>query len=356
MLKKILIFLTILLILAAAFYFFSNSKQQPQAGSPIQIEFIMAHKPDNEDNVALIQEFADAISSRTNGEVEILPVHPGDGFANGAPADSHRIALEAISSGNPAMAQVSVKRFDELFADLYPLDALNAPGVFESHDHAAKVLDGDIGQDLLEVVSAGTNGKLRGLAFTYSGGFRNFISTVPLEKLADLDGLRVRALSTLASELANQLGIETLADIRYRSVEWEEGMLDGSIELEEAENIRVTLFQRKNPKVVEQLKTILETQHSMFLTLLVTNSDTFSMLTAEQQAIFEEEAYSLALKERALSIQQAIDLKTDLQAKGVSFVSLSPEDRETLDEAMRSVRETHATDLKPWFERIEAVK
>jgi TRAP-type C4-dicarboxylate transport system substrate-binding protein len=62
--------------------------------------------------------------------------------------------------------------------------ALEMPFIFEDHDHAARVLEGPVGEGLLEKITEKSN--VRGMAFTYSGGFRNIIVDKPVTGLDDL--------------------------------------------------------------------------------------------------------------------------------------------------------------------------
>ena len=94
----------------------------------------------------------------------------------------------------------------------------------------------------------------------------------------------------------------------------------------------------------------------MFLTALVFNTPLFNSLTSEQQEIVSEEARTLALKERELSIQQAIDLKELLEGEGVTFLPLTDEEKKTLTNISNVVRAQYEGELGEWFTRIEAVE
>ena len=62
--------------------------------------------------------------------------------------------------------------------------ALDMPFIFKDHDHATRVLEGEVGEFLLNKITEKSN--VRGMAFTYSGGFRNVISSKKVDKLSDL--------------------------------------------------------------------------------------------------------------------------------------------------------------------------
>ena len=54
------------------------------------------------------------------------------------------------------------------------MDVLDLPMIFDSHEHAARVLDGRVGERLKEELHKDSDGRLRALGFTYSGGVRHF--------------------------------------------------------------------------------------------------------------------------------------------------------------------------------------
>jgi TRAP-type C4-dicarboxylate transport system substrate-binding protein len=62
--------------------------------------------------------------------------------------------------------------------------ALDMPFIFQDHDHATRVLEGEVGEYLLDKITANSN--VRGMAFTYSGGFRNLITNKKVDSLKSL--------------------------------------------------------------------------------------------------------------------------------------------------------------------------
>lgn len=350
--KALLALLAALILFFAGQHAYSTSTED-QAES---LAFFIAHKQDNAENTALIQQFADTVHERTDGKVTItlhVPNYPNE--ANGT-ADTALRTLNDLSNSNAFMAQVSVKRFADLYPDLCPFNALDAPDVFRNHEHAARVLDGDVGQDLLAVVHDGSHGLLHGFDFTYSGGYRNIFSTVPIYSLADLSGLTMRAVSPMSHGVIDGLGIKILDDIEYRTPKWRHAMADNSIVLEEAENLRIDYYRHAEPDVIAQMDTVIETNHNLFLTLLVANTVLFESLTAKQQQIITEEARSLALAERELSIQQAEETKRYFEDRGVTFLPLTDNESAKLKEISASARAEYEDTLGEWFDRIAATK
>ncbi|MBI1363994.1 MAG: hypothetical protein GC134_08410 [Proteobacteria bacterium] len=327
----------------------------PLSASAVEhLNFVMAHKPDNRDNVNLIQAFADRVKARTNGELEISifappPTGAGDEFEN-----AHKRALEDVYTGRADMSQISAKHF----AHFSPaVEALDMPMIFKSHEHATRVLDGQIGQKLRDTVFADSNGHLKGLSFTYSGGFRNIYSTHDINSVSELKGLNMRMKGgRLSQDAMDELGLNfvyTAPGSDFNS-DWSRKHADGGIEAEEAETLRIYSYKHQAPEMAKYIKTVLETNHSLYLTMITINGERFAKLTPQEQQILQEEAQVLAVQERDLSIQQEKDYKAKLEADGVKFVSMSDADKQILNTMGEKVQAKNEQYLGPWIEAIKA--
>jgi len=80
------------------------------------LEFVMAHKPDNPDNLALMQEFSDRIRERTNGSVNIKLKQPEDVLPQGRFSSYAWLdfIVDKVYTGETDMVQISAKKFAKL--------------------------------------------------------------------------------------------------------------------------------------------------------------------------------------------------------------------------------------------------
>ena len=314
------------------------------------IRFVMAHKPDNADNVALIQKFADNVERRTQGAIKITPIMP-DKMVNFNPYENdHTQAFKQLYTGEVEMGQVSIKKF---FYAAPEIAVLDMPMLFTNHDHVAKVLDGEVGKDLLASVKSGTNGNIQSLAFTYSGGFRNLYSTEAVKSISDLRGMTTRYPgSTMTRDLVDMLGMRTKS-AEIGTPMWFRGIEDKSLNVEEAELIRLSVYETKYPKFFKKVNTVLETNHNLYLTMVSVNGRFFDKLSAKQQDIIKEEAFQLSLQERNLSIEQAIQAKERFEKEyGITFVPMSEEDRTLLRTVSQQIYKKHNKALGGWMQAI----
>src|SRR5476649_1507385 len=112
-------------------------------------------------------------------------------------------AIEQAQVGAIQLARVSVGALGPVVDDL---NVFNLPYVFRDTAHMQKVIDGPIGQDLLDKVTNSGKG-LIGLCWMDAGA-RNFYNTKkPIKTMADLKGMKVRVMGNpMFVDMANSMG------------------------------------------------------------------------------------------------------------------------------------------------------
>jgi tripartite ATP-independent transporter DctP family solute receptor len=99
-----------------------------------------------------------------------------------------RDLIEGLQIGSIDMVMTSTGPLGNFVPEVYALDL---PFLFRDYDHARKVLDGEIGQELLEKIN---ENNLVGLAWA-ENGFRHVTNnTKPVSTPADLEGLKLRTM------------------------------------------------------------------------------------------------------------------------------------------------------------------
>ena len=133
--------------------------------------------------------------AKISGEELTIEIYPGGQLG------SEQQCVELLQIGSLAITKVSAAVM-ESFTDDYKV--LGLPYLFRSKEHAFKVLDGEIGQELLLSTE---NRWIRGLCF-YDAGSRSFYTIdKPVITPDDLDGLKIRVMkSKTALEMVKALG------------------------------------------------------------------------------------------------------------------------------------------------------
>lgn len=213
------------------------------------------------------------------------------------------------------------------------MHAFDLPYIFENHEHAAEVLEGEVGTYLLNKFDESS--RLKGLAYTYSGGFRLLPLNHTVTSLGEIAGMPIR------SGLAPQ-AIDTVAALGGKPVpaDLEETLRlvrDGSVAGAEYVTQRIIPDGGQ-----EWIKTIINTEHSLFLTSIVVNVDWWNGLDADIQSIFMEAALEAARNERALSIKDGEAAMAKLQSEGVTVINLSEEEKAELKRVGSEIQAKYA--------------
>jgi TRAP-type C4-dicarboxylate transport system substrate-binding protein len=149
-----------------------------------KIRWVIAHEPLDLFLRAAVdfQNFVNEAQSAEKIEVEVMTLGEYSmKYNDGVMVTKHDL-LDLMDQGKIEMSQMYTTWLAEDIE--HDMLALEMPFIFEDHEHATRVLEGDVGEELLDKITEKSN--VRGMAFTYSGGFRNIITDKPVTSLKDL--------------------------------------------------------------------------------------------------------------------------------------------------------------------------
>lgn len=285
-----------------------------------KLKWLIAHEPKHLFE-RTAEAFAKEVARLTGGEIVIEPIS-ADEFQETNPDFNEKSGgsvFDALEKGMVQMSQTQVNQFGRYDPNYYVFDM---PFLFRDHDHATKVFEGPIGQVMNERLAAKSH--MRGLAFTYSGGFRVIGSNDPISSAEELVGKRVRVNSNpVNSDFMSSVGADPRRVFTYGYDEIKNGELDAA----ETTYIR---FLGKH---------ILKTHHNMFLTTIVISNELWNSLDAEEQKVFQAAAQVAARLERQWSVEDAENFEKNCVQNGVTITDVSEEDRAKLMEIGQSVHE-----------------
>jgi tripartite ATP-independent transporter DctP family solute receptor len=150
------------------------------AASPIKLRLSEVHVAGYPTTLA-DQEFARLVKEKTNGRIQIEVYYGGTLYG------SEPEAIEALVIGELGFARVSTSPVSEFVPEM---NAIQLPYLYKSADHMWAVLNGKIGQDLLDKVQSSKSG-LIGLCW-YDAGSRCFYLTKKATTPKEMAGLKIR--------------------------------------------------------------------------------------------------------------------------------------------------------------------
>jgi hypothetical protein len=199
--------------------------------------------------------------------------------------------------------------------------AIDLPYLFKDHDHVAKVLDGEVGQKISDQVAKDTG--VKALGYTYSGGYRIIGSTEGITKLDDLKEKKFISFTAPSNMLFRLADVPRLP--RYLTTAEDLGDI-----AEQGGAIETTYLRFAG-------KNVLKTNHSMFMTSILTSENFINSLTEDQRAAFTEAAHRVAKIERLWSVEDAAKYEQDAESRGVTIVPVNEEDDTRLRTAAKEI-------------------
>nr|WP_246110755.1 TRAP transporter substrate-binding protein [Thermosediminibacter litoriperuensis] len=313
----------------------SSSNQQPQEqGKPQLVLKLAENQPEDYPTTIGDKEFARIVEEKTNGRIKI------EVYAGGQLGDEKSV-IEAVQMGGIDFARVNAQPLSD-FAK--PLRVLSLPYLFDNEEHLWKVLDGQIGEELLDTLK---EANMIGLAY-YDSGARSFYNNKREVKTpADLKGLKIRVQqSELMVSLVEALGASA-TPMPYGEVysALQTGVIDG------AENNWPSYYSTSHYEVAKYYTL---DNHTRTPEVVIASKALWDKLSDEDKKIIKEaaraseEVQKKAWKEYE---QRAIEA---VKAKGNIITEVT--DLKPWQDAVKPLYDKFGAEYKDLIERIKAAK
>jgi tripartite ATP-independent transporter DctP family solute receptor len=288
--------------------------------------------------VVAVENLGKKLEQATNGRVSVQ-MYPAMQLGG------EKEAIEQAQVGAIAFARVSVGALGPVVDDL---NVFNMPYVFRNTAHMQQVIDGPIGQELLDKVTNSGKG-LIGLCWMDAGA-RNFYDTKkPIKTVADLKGLKIRVIGNpIFVDMANAMGGNGVA-MGYDQVfsALQTGVVDG------AEN-NPPSFVFDNHYQVAKFYTLDE--HLIVPEMLVFSKKAWDGMSKEDQTLLMKFAKEAQQEERKLWMayeQQAMD---KAKAAGIQIIQVSDADKKAFQDAVKPVWDKYGPKYAATVKRIQETK
>ncbi|MEO7850719.1 MAG: TRAP transporter substrate-binding protein [Rubrivivax sp.] len=250
--------------------------------------------------------------------------------------------IEQAQVGALQIARISVGAMGPVVPDL---NAFNLPYVFRDEAQMRKVIDGPIGADLLERVTASPQSRLVVLGWM-DAGTRNVYSNKAVTKPADLKGMKIRMMGNpIFVETMNAMGGSGVAmgfNELYSALQ--SGVVDG------AENNPPTLFAQNHYQVS---KVYSLTGHLIIPEIFVFSKRTWDALSKEDQALTRKVSREAQLEQRKLWDDYVGEAEKKLKAAGVQFVNA---DKKAFYDATQPIRDKYGAKYAALLKQIQDTK
>ncbi len=266
------------------------------------------------------EKFAELVNERTNGEYKI-EIYP-NGVLGGE--------SDMLDSMSMDMLDLGIITSGPFVNFCKEMGVLDMPFLFANNEEAYKILDGEIGQELLDKLESAN---LKGLAYA-ERGFRNITNSVkPVASAADVENLKLRVME-------NEVYTKTFQALKVNAVPmaWQDALTalqQGTIEGQE--NPINVIYSYSLWDYNQKYITL--DRHSYSTAIITMSLDKWNSLDADTQAIFKQAAQEAAEYERAWVAEQEAGQLDTIKSHGVEVIETP--DVDSFRNAVQSVYDAY---------------
>ena len=255
---------------------------------------------------------------------------------------SERECIELLQIGSLDMTKVSVGTLEN-FAPRMKVFGL--PYLFRDKQHSFNVLDGPIGQELLD---EGTQFWLKGLGY-YDAGSRSFYTKdKPINTPEDLKGLKIRVMeSVTAMEMVKSLG-GSATPISWGELytSLQQGVVDG------AENNPPSFYLSRHYEVCKYYSL---DEHTVLPDALIISTHLWDTLSEEEKKWMQQAVNNSVTYQRTLWAESEKEALDEVQKAGVTIIY---PDKKLFEEDVQGVYDQYENDddMSDLIKRIKNTK
>ena len=286
-------------------------------------------------NVVAVQHMGEKLSAATDGRLDIKT------FPGGVLGDEKQV-IEQAQIGAIDIIRVSMT---PVAAILPEINVFTLPYIFRDEDHMHKVLDGMIGKEIGDRLSASSKSRLIFLGWM-DAGTRNLITKAPVTKAEDLKGMKIRVQgSPIALDTLKAMGANSVAmGVSEVFSGMQTGVIDGT------ENNPPTFVAHNYLPVV---KNYTWSKHFIIPELFLFSKAKWDKLKKEDQELILKLAKEAQDEQRELWKTYNEKSLEAMKAGGVQFHEI---DTAPFYQATQSVRDKYGKDHQDLINRIQDVK
>ena len=251
--------------------------------------------------------------------------------------------IEQTQIGAIQMLRVSVGTVGPIVDDI---NVVNMPFLFKNTAHAEKMMDGPIGQELLDKITASPNAGLVALCWMDSGARSLYNTKRPIKTIEDLKGLKFRVIGNpIFVDMMNALGGNGVA-MGYDQVfsALQTGVIDG------AEN-NPPSYVFSNHYTAAKYYSL--TEHLIIPEVLQFSKQAWGALSSDDQNLIKKFAREAQMEERELWNKYEQQAMEKAKAAGCQVIEIS--DKAPFQNAVKPVWDKYGPKYQDMINRIQAI-
>ncbi len=293
-------------------------------------------QPPGYPTVAATENLGKKLSEATQGRLSIQ-MYPSMQLGG------EKETIEQTQIGAIQISRVSVGTMGPIVDDI---NVINMPFLFKNTVHANKMMDGPIGQELLDKITASPNANLVALCWMDSGARSLYNTKHPVKSIEDVKGLKFRVIGNpIFVDMMNALGGNGIS-MGYDQVfsALQTGVIDG------AEN-NMPSYVFSNHYTAAKYVTL--TEHLIIPEMLVFSKRIWNTLSADDQNLIRKFAREAQLEEREYWNQYEQKALEKAKAAGSQIIEIS--DKTPFQNAVKPVWDKYGPKYQDMIKRIQAI-
>jgi tripartite ATP-independent transporter DctP family solute receptor len=287
--------------------------------------------------VVAVENFGKKLEQATNGRISVK-MFPSMQLGG------EKEAIEQAQIGAIQLARVSVGALGPVIDEL---NVFNLPFLFRNTAHMQQVVDGPIGQELLDKITNNPKAGIVGLCWMDAGARSMYDTKKPIAGIDDLKGMKMRVMGNpMFVDMMNALGGNGVA-MGYDQVfsALQTGVVDG------AEN-NPPSFVFDNHFTVAKYYTL--TEHLIVPEVLVLSKKTWDSLSTADQELVKKFSREAQLDERKLWQEYEKQAMEKAVAAGIKIIEVA--DKKPFQAAVKPVWDKYGPRFAEMIKRIQDVK
>jgi tripartite ATP-independent transporter DctP family solute receptor len=288
--------------------------------------------------VAAVEAMGKKLQAATNGRLSI------DSYPGGVLGGPKEV-IEQLQVGAVQMYAAGVGWLGSVVNEI---NVFNLPFVFRDTTQMQKVIDGDIGRELLDKITNHPTAKLVGLCWLDAGARSFYDSKKPIHTMADLKGLKIRVQGNpMFVDMMNALGGNGVP-LGYDQVfsALQTGVIDGA-----ENNMPSYVFDNH----YQAAKFYTRTEHLIVPDVLVASRKNWDSLSADDRALITKFARDVQMDNRKFWNEYETAAMEKAKAAGVQFFDVAPADKKAFQDAVKPVWDKYGAPFADIIKRIQAV-
>jgi len=293
--------------------------------------------PEGYPTVAAVENMGKKLDKATNGRLSVQM------YAS-MQLGGEKEAIEQAQVGAIQIARVSVGALGPVIDEL---NVFNMPYLFRSTAHMQKVIDGPIGQELMDKVTNNPKAGLVAICWMDAGARSLYDTKKAIKTIDDLKGMKFRVMGNpMFVDMMNALGGNGVS-MGYDQVfsALQTGVVDG------AEN-NPPSFVFDNHYQVAKFLTLDE--HLIVPEMVVFSRRTWDSMSKEDQALLVKFGREMQFEERTMWVKYEKEAMDKARAAGITITDIA--DKKPFQDAVKPVWDKYGPKYADMIKRIQAVQ